>query len=88
LLCSGCITELAAISVRELSDMDAAELIWDCLDHETAQPTLYLVQSLVHSHRHHFPHQHQQQRRRRLDSTDDDTLVADTATWRLVTEAS
>jgi len=66
--------------VRELMDLDAAELTWSCLDDVDSQPTVYLVQSTSTTEDHHH-----RTTRRHLPFTDD---VQDAAAWRAVIEVS
>jgi len=67
------------VTVRELSDLDAAELTWSCLDDVDSQPTVYLVQSTSTTEDRH------RTTRRHLPFTDD---VQDAAAWRAVIEVS
>jgi len=66
------------VTVRELADLDAAELSWNCVDDVESQPTIYVVESTSTS-------RHYQPVRRQLHSTD---AVDTAATWRIVTEVS
>ena len=65
------------MTARELVELDAVELIWNCLDDVDSQPTIYVVQSTSTTGRHHS-------RRRHLHSTD----IVDTGTWRVIAEVS
>jgi len=73
-----CSQELAAVTARELVDLDAVELTWSCLDDEDSQPTIYLVQSSSTTGRHHPT-------RRRLRAADADV---DAVAWRIVAEVN